>query len=338
MQIFIQRLNGHKLFLDVEPGDTVEHLKKLIEDKEGILVDEQRLVFAGKQLEDGRTLADCGITEGSMLQIVLRLRGGKPVILFHAPTAGKHAGAAINTTTTVTLHRGCHFTTLLPPPTATTTGTKEEQKIVWEARVEQDMVRVGQRQHSYLFWEFENNTTSSSDDKDKEDKAAADEVSRLVGLESLVQHADSAYLVDAGRFGEWCHEVLGVLMGLGVRECDDFATFWAGRIHGASAIVARVVPEDTLDKVARLDVVGVPITTSTDSSSSSKDEGVAVVVRRVYVTMLVVRDKLPAVLEAHKHKLRRDTSTLPDEVCGHFPIERDGTALFVLEWGGMLLD
>ena len=119
---------------------------------------------------------------------------------------------------------------------------------MWEARVEQDMVSVGQRQHSYLFWEFENNntTSSSSDDKDKEDKAAADEVSRLVGLESLVQHADSAYLVDAARFGEWCHEVLGVLMGLGVRHGSTITVTAEGPDEAEAAAQMLILLQELL--------------------------------------------------------------------------------------------
>ena len=76
MQLFVKNLKGQTFTLDAEPTDLIEDVKAKIQDKDGSAPAHQRLICAGRQLEDGHSLADYKIGAQATLHLVLRLRGG----------------------------------------------------------------------------------------------------------------------------------------------------------------------------------------------------------------------------------------------------------------------
>jgi hypothetical protein len=94
LQFFITTVAGKALSVQAEPSDTVDTVKHKIRRQHGEALDDQYLAYAGKQLEDDRTLADCGIGQGCTLQLLPRLLGGCYYChdLGHHPRAPAHRG------------------------------------------------------------------------------------------------------------------------------------------------------------------------------------------------------------------------------------------------------
>jgi len=76
MNVIIKTYSGKAIILEVEPSDIIETLKKKIQEVEGILPDQQILIYAGKELENDRTCFECNIQKHSTLHLASKTREG----------------------------------------------------------------------------------------------------------------------------------------------------------------------------------------------------------------------------------------------------------------------
>ncbi|GFR44077.1 hypothetical protein Agub_g5237 [Astrephomene gubernaculifera] len=152
LDITIKTMTGKTITLQVHPSWSMEYVKGMIQDKEGIPPYQQHLIFAGRHPDDGHSVAEVGIRSGSTLTLVLKLRGGKPVICMWpaAPT---------DATVRLQLSPRWAFSSLVPRPDCTTggAGVVGGRSAEWRVRAQPDGTLThdasGGRQYTYLFWE-----------------------------------------------------------------------------------------------------------------------------------------------------------------------------------------
>lgn len=302
--ITLMDLTGKITKYEVDPNILVDDFKLIIQEKTEISHCQQRLIFKGHQLEDGRTLAYYKVSDGAKMDLVLRLRGGKPIILFYPPKGT--TTSLTNVITSVKLSSEFSFTSTYPKPQEESPNSKT---ITWNANtVDNDgTITLNDRTHTkctYLFWEFTGNPESP-----------------LIGIPTLFADPSSTFLTCGANAAVFLAGLLDML-GLTPRERDDMVTYWLHNIQGAEHLLVRVVRQRDLAECAALDV-----------SVGGDDEGrVGVSVHRVYLLLYPCSE-----VDGEVGSKMITQPCVPSNVRDEFPIVRDPTKLNVVEWGGVIL-
>ncbi|KIO32154.1 hypothetical protein M407DRAFT_18959 [Tulasnella calospora MUT 4182] len=322
--IFLRELTGIiRCITDVHPSDNIDRLKIKVEDALGVPVDQQRLIFAGKQLEDDQTLAYYSIQKESTIDFVLRLRGAKPVIyLFpHTPLRAK---------VKLSLVPQWRFSAVYPQPIK---GSFKEgassQSADWNVVAHPSgmmSVEGSPTEVAYIFWEAETESSNDLPDSPPMSRSA----SPLLEARHETLRPRTGFVPGHTRCSPHDSVVLSVhdlppylekallALGLHTEARTSFITYWLPSFLKHEHLALRFVPQVDFEASAPLDIEPKPD-----------------VVTRVFMLFEGIPTDRLAEWEEARERSSADVEMWKGIVGVEDARQGDQNLFRVLEWGGM---